>query len=296
MSMNQTPCTQTQTQSGNESGDPLLPTFWLLGSDRELFSRFDAMLREDGYIGVYSKAGRVCYMVDARSSLYRARFSFMQGMDQWYGDRIREYIRSQGLRLPKAAEKPPQSTSVHWSQKAQNELDAELDALALRQQREDPYLKEMEFDSIKQMEAYRSYREFLEKETGAEGKPHFDLFSKRFSDLRLSDQEKRELVQSVLSEQDVPPRLGGYKILEDILMMLDMDPQKLKPLSKHVYPAVAKRHHMKVRHMEKLISYALSRSGRQGSNLELLSRFYRSLWNKARLYAKEKEKAESIRV
>lgn len=160
--------------------------FYIAASDRDLLAKVtDLLKRKGGMVGVVDTAGRVHFLVDGRSNLYRATENIMSVADQ---------IESFDARRPE-----------HTPEQIDRAVNAVLQAFG------------------------------------------------------------------------IPESLKGCLYLRYILTRLAKQPELVTPVSKTLYPDVARLYAVKVHQIDRVIRYATQQAGRAESNCKLIAAMNRQL-------------------
>lgn len=89
---------------------------------------------------------------------------------------------------------------------------------------------------------------------------------------------KRAAIHEVLRRFQFEPSLSGCRLIFKALELAPRDPIRMKPLSRNLYPLLArnKEEKRKPRHIERLILYAVQDAGFKLGNIDCLSILYRA--------------------
>lgn len=83
------------------------------------------------------------------------------------------------------------------------------------------------------------------------------LLRDRISETDPLQERLNRHVDRLLQEHRIRPELKGYRYLRFLLLMIGMDETKLRPISKTLYPELARHFQVKIPQIERDIRYAL---------------------------------------
>lgn len=243
------------------------PLFYLVSTDKDLLNKLNKMLEKDGIIGIYDIAGRTKYILDGRDNLFKVKFRIQQVLEKHYSPHIfdnnLEVSEDDIIRNLDKSKFDIQSDEF-WSGNRASSLNYE---------NIDNYQSEKQNDNSLQLdekvETYLNYHDFYEKIYEQNNQISKD---KLYNYLEFI---KKKSIEETLDKYNISQSLSAYKYIYEILFNSTTDPLKLRPLSKSVYPIIAKKYNKNVRLIERVILYGISKSGFKQGNIECLSLLYR---------------------
>lgn len=237
------------------------PLFYLVSSDKDLLNRLNKLLEKDGILAIYDIAGRNKYILDGRDNLFKVKYRVEQILEKFYGEGFIN-DKKDNVVIPDKINR--NNSMIFFENKYPNDKYQYI--------KQDYYNKISIYDN---KEIYQVSKIIQKTDDNMNSTPllNGDDLNEEKLNKYMSELKKKAIIES-LDKYNINSNLSAYKYIADILDMCNCDPMKLRPLSKNVYPVLAKKYNKDCRVIERVILYGVSKSGFRLGNIDCLSMLY----------------------
>ena len=205
------------------------PLFYLVSSDKDLLNRLNKLLEKEGILAIYDIAGRNKYILDGRDNLFKVKYRVEQILEKFYGEGFIN-DKKDNVVIPDKINR--NNSMVFFENKYPNDKYQYI--------KQDYYNKISIYDN---KEIYQVSKIIQKTDDNMNSTPllNGDDLNEEKLNKYMSELKKKAIIES-LDKYNINSNLSAYKYIADKLDMCNCDPKKLRPLSKNVYPVLAKKY------------------------------------------------------